>query len=57
MMMNTDDLCELQENIKSKEDFIKFLYKFLENFNEFPEEWQNNNLVDFLNGFIGIVTT
>ena len=49
-MLNT----AMASNIKSREDFLLFLEKFIESFKS-EKNWENNNLESFLEGMLSWV--
>ena len=55
--MNTDDLCDLADNVQTRSDFTNFLEQMLNNFRDHPDEWENNNLHDYLDGLFGFTTS
>lgn len=54
--MTGDELVEFAETIKSKEDFVKFMSFYLEDFSKNREEWDNADLASYLAGLTGFVT-
>ena len=48
--MTSDELVDFADTIKSKEDFSKFVFYFIEDFLDNKEEWENNDLSGFLSG-------
>ncbi len=45
---NDYNLCELAEQVKSKDDFIRYVKLLSEDFEKHPDEWQNITIPDFL---------
>ena len=45
---NDYNLCELAEQVKSKDDFIRYVKWLSEDFEKHPDEWQNMTIPDFL---------
>ncbi len=43
-----DEINKMKE-IKSKEDFVTFVYSMSQNYYDDPDSWENANLGDFLN--------
>lgn len=41
--------------IKTREDFVKFVYNLFQDYHDNPQTWHNNNLELFLQGIAGWV--
>lgn len=50
--MNINDVIE---NIKTREDFVAFIYEFIKDYKENPETWENNNIESFLEAMAAVV--
>lgn len=48
--MTGDDLYDLAENIQSRDDFLDFLKKMIESYDNHIEDWENKNVRDFISG-------
>jgi len=54
--MTGDELVEFAESIKSRDDFLKFMRFYVEDFQVNKDEWENTDLASYLfglNGFVG----
>ena len=54
--MTGDELVEFAEAIKSKDDFIKFMGFYLEDFHNNLDEWDNADLPSYLAGLNGFIS-
>ena len=50
-----DGLVERAEGVRTKEDFAEFLCLLARNLRDHPEEWENTNLEQYLQGIRGFV--
>jgi len=53
--LSGDALVERAESVSSKEDFAAFLNLLVRNLRDHPEEWENANLEQYLQGLCGFV--
>lgn len=53
--MTGDELVDFAEAIKSKEDFVKFMECYLEDFHSNIDEWDNQDLASYLAGLKGFI--
>jgi hypothetical protein len=53
--MTGDELVDFAEAIKSKDDFIKFMGYYLEDFHANIDEWDNQDLASYLAGLNGFL--
>jgi hypothetical protein len=53
--MDSDDFYDFSEKVESKDDFIKFLEGLLQNLHDYPDDWDNNDLKSYIDGFYGFV--
>ena len=49
------DFHPIIEDISGKEDFLSFLGKFISDYKENPEAWDNKTLINYLEGIEGWV--
>ncbi|NQD70927.1 hypothetical protein HP439_09380 [Sphingobacterium shayense] len=47
------EIYENTRNVSSKDEFIEFLNLLKRNLEEKPEEWENNDLMSFLEALLG----
>ncbi len=50
--MDGDQLVDFAESLTDREGFLQFLEELVRNRRQFPEEWENNTLDNFLNAFM-----
>ena len=53
--LSGDALVERAESVSNKEDFAAFLNLLVRNLRDHPEEWENANLEQYLQGLCGFV--
>lgn len=53
--LSGDALIEKAETIQSKMDFAAFMQLLLQNYREYPDEWENNTLELFLEGLASFI--
>ena len=44
---------DIPQHVKSKDDFVEFLYMLVEDFKNHSEEWENQDLENYLEGLYG----
>jgi hypothetical protein len=49
--MDRDKLYDFEENIESRSDFLEFMELLIDDLRRNKDEWDNNNLEDFLSAF------
>ena len=54
--MTRDELYDFRDKVISRDDFLKFMEYLIDDYRDHKNEWDNNRLEDFLEGFRGFST-
>lgn len=54
--MTRDEFYDFRDKVISRDDFLKFMEYFIDDYRDHKNAWDNNRLEDFLEGFRGFAT-